>query len=271
MNDAASAIEEWNAAEQFLFSQCIAICDSIELPEEFRNYVLSSKGFSKYIYPLSAWVCKPEIRFSTGCAFALHCYGIKLLDDIIDQDQPFTDADLVSAGTAFCNQALSDLGKVGALSIAMELYPVYWPQIWRHTRKEPTTVINTLDHWAQSARIKCGRILAYYGEIACVMSGLTQEAAHVKSGLEAMGIVYTVLDDIRDAHNPREQHSNIKVLIDRGAVDRGAAAAMVDAAAAEFESCIEAAPPAFPVFYGFRKDIEKVRRALADPELTLTA
>src|SRR5262245_45026305 len=102
---------EWRKAEETIIIKALAVINNFCPGPEFDVYVATNKGFGKYIYPLAAWVDNPECRFTAGVAFALHCFGIKLLDDIIDRDKPFAPADLI-VGSQLCDQAFIDLRSI---------------------------------------------------------------------------------------------------------------------------------------------------------------
>ena len=257
---ADSYSSEWATATKRLDSEVSALMEALGITETCTRYINSVRGFPKYIYPLAAWVPNAEIRLKLGVAFSLHCFGVKLLDDIVDDDTFCSPRDLV-IGSEFCNRAYVILTEIDATSAFFSLYTRYWSEITPHLRSERLRPIRTVEEWKTGATLKCGRILRFYAHVGAVYSGKHRRFLSVGNAIESMGVVYTLLDDIRDQNNPAEQDSNIVALINKGLISLDDVRNLLEASA-ETASQIVSEDRFFPIEARYFSDIEKVRNAL---------
>jgi len=257
---------EWGDAARDAETAARKLMAEVDTPEALIETICAKK-FAKYIYPMAAWVEDSARRRAVGTAFVIHCWGVKLLDDIIDDDTGYRHPDLAVAGIRLYEHAASILASQELSDAFFRLSRAKLPAIWRHLKKEPDTTLTSLEEWDASSRVKCGHIMAFYAQLGNELNARPADGGIIHAAIEPLGIVYTAIDDIRDVGNAKEEHANLKAMIQKGYVDRSDAIVMLDDASNEFEANIAAAPPSFNFLDYFRDDINKCRRWLNDPAM----
>lgn len=259
---------EWQMAERVHTDMALRLLTQFECPKSMEGYVLSRKGFVRWVYPMSGWIPQSDIRYIAGSAFAMHSLGMKLLDDIIDADTQFSPSDLL-VGYQFCNQACTELASIGAIDEFLSIYNEFWPDIWRHVKKEPGAVYSKLSEWIDSSYSKCGRLLHSYAAVASLIIDRPEITSRLEPAFRAMGVILTLLDDLRDYESPAEQHANVRRMIERGVVTRSDVEAVLEGAASQLIHCLKVFPPTFPVNAAYLDAIRKCRAALKRTDMAV--
>lgn len=243
------------------------VMEDMDISRELREYVHRRKGLTRKVYPTAAWVKNPHKRMILGTASCLHCLGLMLLDDIIDADTEFSNAELI-VGTEFCTKAYVMMKEVDALSYFFDDYREVWMPKMRHVIKEPVTDINSLEEWENTALIKAGEVLACYTRFCFAAEQMLDNFETVRPVFRALGIVFTVVNDYAGRARPTEQHSNIFALINRGLISKIEAVALIERYYQLFIHGIKILPPQFNFYQPITTSYEEFRNKLNKDSLS---
>lgn len=230
------------AAIDALMDEADQLMAEFGTPASLIVYVHLRKGWMRKLYPTAAWVRDGDLRRRLALANGLHCLGLKLLDDIIDEDTDFRGRELI-VGQQFCMRALELVNEAGALPAFFRDYQAVWGPITRHITKEPTTPILSLKQWEQSANVKAGDVLAAYARFCFCAEDRLDEFEAVRPAFHAFGTIFTVLNDYLGRDRPTEAHSNLFALIGQGVIQPAEVADLIRTCFDRFESCLAANPP----------------------------
>jgi hypothetical protein len=256
---AGESLREWEEASAFVLARLDQLLLATGRSNLLRSYVRNLKGYPRVMYLTAAWVPERAMRFALGTAFCLHVTGLKLLDDIVDADQDIDPRELV-VGHVFCDDALQRIHAAAPDAVLLADFDDKWLPILRHVFDEPETEITHLRQWEEGARLKSGRWIARYGEAACRGCGRAELAPLVGSALEAIGVLYTISDDVRDFREMGETRSNLAALVAHGKLPSATVADLIDRLEETMLAAVQQQPPSFQFFPRVEMVLNKCRR-----------
>ena len=158
--------DERKRIESLLSNDAAEALSGIGMTPDAYDYATSLRAHIRTPVFCTFWCLDPALRDALNRGIALHCLGIKLVDDLLDQDTRFSSVDLapgvylIQTGTAF-------LCTVAPPEKTHETLKQYYSRIWRCELAELRKRPSTFEEWLHTARIKAGEILECYTAIAC--------------------------------------------------------------------------------------------------------
>jgi hypothetical protein len=219
---------EMDASQARVVDRCLTELTSLGMSPQGLDFVRDLQGYPRTPYYTTLWVRDPRARADLGAGVSIHAVGVKLIDDLIDDDQPLSPRDqifgvqLLSVGTTLL------AGRERPVEVLRTLEEDY-RDIWRQEIVEvaaprPTTV----ESWIAAARIKAGVMLANYAAVNCLAAGLPELVPTAREFGEALGVLYMIGDDAVDFDDIDERDGNLAHLVASGAVELAEVVAAID-------------------------------------------
>ncbi|MCA3449712.1 MAG: hypothetical protein INF92_04960 [Rhodobacter sp.] len=252
-------VEEWSQIQEIIQSEMRAVLVDHGATQQLLRYVAEMKGYPRVPCFAAAWIENPSERAHHATCHCLHAVGIKLLDDVIDQDQEVSNADL-ALGHVLIQHALARLPADAAeLDFALRA----WRPIWAHIVREPQTALQDIDAWFSGAEIKAGRMMEFYARLSSrTAMSLTSPEEQTARAMNLVGQIYMVGDDIRDWHVLGERRSNLFEMIAGDERARQSVRARLDAMSGELGGILALYPPALDFAPEVARIADKWHRAL---------
>ncbi len=252
---------EWDRAGQYVRQQLDELVVRAGLGEKIRRHVAQIRGYPQVLYMCAAWIESPQLRFEFGTAFCMHATGLKLLDDLIDADQDQLPRDLL-VGHIFCDEAVRRLHAICPRALLIENFTNGWLPIWKYVLAEPDVEVRDLAHWASGCRVKSGRLMALYADVACRAAGHEAIAHRICAAMEAIGTIYMIWDDFLDRLKLAEAHSNLAELLASRVIGAADAARLLNELESEITAVVTAHPPVFQFQSRLNNVIQTSRRCI---------
>ncbi|MEM5585926.1 hypothetical protein WNZ15_25955 [Roseibium sp. AS2] len=236
--------EEWTRSQDVIQSETRQILRDHGASENLLNYVLEMKGYPRVPYFSSAWIGNEKERAHHGICYCLHAVGVKLLDDVIDEDQDVPNADL-ALGHVLIQHALARLPMDdGAGQFALQA----WQKIWSYVVQEPRITIDGTEDWFRGAETKAGGMMEFYARLgARTARSLQAPEEQAARAMNLVGVIYMVGDDIRDWHALGERDSNLFAMIEDDQAERKAVRERLGRIREELQQILIHYPPAFDI------------------------
>jgi len=234
--------EEWMEAQAATLARADALLAATGASAEMRRYVADMKGYPRIPYLAALWVPDRDRRVAIGAAVCVHAIGIKLLDDLLDQDQPYSRWDQ-ALGVFLMQAAAASLAQHESPALAMDAFARDYEVIWRMQLLEAAVPPRTLSAWIEYARVKSGRMMASYAEVACLAGGAPEAIPAARDFAEAVGVLFMIGDDLRDLAETGEAPGNLAWMAKQHVVTRGEVLAAIDAWAARAGASIRSRAP----------------------------
>jgi hypothetical protein len=216
--------DEWAEAQIVLFERLSTRLAGIGMTPAGLEYVRGMKGYPRIPYFASLWVPDPVQRRDLGIAICTHAMGIKLIDDLMDRDQPIEPWDQIlgmyltqSSTAVFCSYARA--------AEVTRVFDADYEVIWREQINEAQRPADSLESWIHYARIKSGRMMMCYASAACLAADVVERLPAARAFAEAFGVLFMIGDVIRDHLDLGEAGGNLVHLIETGRVRRDEAVA----------------------------------------------
>lgn len=210
---------EWESAATNCTASALEILRQLECGEEVISHVASLRIYPRIPYLCAAWIESATERRELGISVALHCIGLKLLDDFADGDTNIAAVDLVSGGHLITQAATERYFDASGGDLLVQGTIECWLPAARHVRQEIHMDMNGLDEWL-AATAKKALLPLYIGVL------YQKRQPHACEALEtAFTLIVTlgqIVDDWNDRNNAMET-SNLIVLIKDGRASHDAA------------------------------------------------
>lgn len=205
-------MEEWKHVEDIVRSDLLRHTTDLNMTPACTAYVQKLRGYHRLPYLTTMWVQDVQLRRSLGVAFGIHCVGIKLLDDLIDQDQEFHPIDL-ALGSQLINIGVASMcAHANSALIANSIsedYRVIWAQQW----SEINCPARDLESWCRYAWVKAGLVMGCYAQVAQLAAGSKNLVQAARAFAENYGILVMMSDDLKDYIDLHETAGNLGHLI----------------------------------------------------------
>jgi hypothetical protein len=152
------------------------------------------------------------VRIELGVSSCVHAIGIKLLDDLLDQDQDLSRWDQI-LGVYLLQSSTASMAAIGAHSDVCTAFAHDYAVIWRKQLEEMRLPAHSLSSWIDYARVKSGQMMANYAEVTCLAAGVPASIRTARKFAEAIGVLFMIGDDIRDYHERSEHRGNLAHLL----------------------------------------------------------
>jgi hypothetical protein len=209
--------EEWRQAQALTLADCRRVLSAAGMSRDALAYVMDMKGYPRIPYFAVLWVGDRARRIRLGSAVCMHAIGIKLLDDVLDGDQPFAVSDLM-LGVLLIQVSTAELGGHDNAGEVLRQFERDYKVIWAHQLEEAKTPALSLRDWVRYARVKSGLMMADYAAVACIAAGHPDASQPARRFAEAVGVLFMAGDDLRDFRELGERDGNLGFLLDDGRV-----------------------------------------------------
>jgi hypothetical protein len=238
--------QEWTAAQGVLLDRITDRLAGIGMTADGLRYVRQMKGYPRIPYFASLWVPDPVQRRELGVAICTHAMGIKLIDDLMDGDQPIQPWDQI-LGMFLTQSSTAVFGGYHRPAEVLRVFDEDYEVIWREQINEAQRPAHDLDSWIHYASIKSGRMMMCYASAACLAADVPDRLPAARAFCEAFGVLFMIGDDIRDHRDLGEAGGNLCHLIRTGRVSREQAVAATRWWRAEALRALDESPPEFPI------------------------
>lgn len=251
------SLEEWTRIQDVVQSEMRQILSDHGASENLLSYVREMKGYPRVPYFSSAWISNDKERAHQGISYCLHAVGVKLLDDVIDEDQDVPNADL-ALGHVLIQHALA---RIPMDDDSVKFVLQSWQKIWSYVVQEPRITINGIEEWFRGAEIKAGHMMEFYARLgartARPFQAPEEQAARA---MNLVGVIYMVGDDIRDWHMLGERNNNLFAMIEGDKTELKAVRERLGSIHRELKQILSHYPPAFD----FSPELERIARKWQD-------
>lgn len=228
-------------------SEISKIVDGLQLSTTDSNYLLSMPNICTWFYILGCWLDDADARVGLGYSVAMHCFGIKLLDDIVDDDTPCSHAGLMTAGTLVCDAAHREMVQFDMIEHFFRYRPGVWTGLWRDQFDLDLMPSERLEDWLLFAEKRTGRLLDFYaGFLSQHESHKLDEATICETAMRIANI-WSVFDDCKDVEKDRiagqNRHTNLRLMIERGSLSKAAVFALLQREQDFIMSVVRRSPP----------------------------
>jgi hypothetical protein len=210
--------EEMADIHQRVLRRCLRELTDLGMSEAGLTYVRELRGYPRTPYYMTIWVADPVLRRELGVGVCVHAVGVKLIDDLIDDDQPIGVRDQIF-GVQLLSVGTTLLGSHRRPARVLSVLEADYRDIWRQEVREVNAPRPTdLESWIAAARIKAGVMLANYGAVACLAGGDDRDVPRARDFGEALGVLYMIGDDVIDHTEHGERDGNLTHLVATGRV-----------------------------------------------------
>lgn len=219
--------KEWAEAQARTLAEAETLLAAAGASAEMRGYVKDMKGYPRIPYLSALWVPERDCRVAAGAAVCVHAIGIKLIDDLLDQDQPHSRWDQ-ALGVFLIQSASALLAQHENAARAMNAFARDYEVFWRMQLREAAIPPRTLSEWIAYARVKSGLMMANYADVACLMGGALEAIPVARDFAEAVGVLFMIGDDLRDFDEANAPPGNLVSMTRRRVVSPGDILASLD-------------------------------------------
>ncbi len=210
--------EEWRRAQELVIGRCVEMLTDLGMTPEGVQFVVDMKGYPRIPYFIALWVEDPRQRLELGAAACIHCIGIKLLDDLLDADQPLSRWDQI-LGVYLMQSSAATMGRYENAGATLQVFAEDYRTIWRLQLEEMRERPAALQPWIRFASVKSGLLLATYAASACLAAGVPAAVEVAREFAIAYGVLFMIGDDLRDHVALGEEGGNLAHLVLTGRVD----------------------------------------------------
>jgi hypothetical protein len=212
---------EWDACHAAAKARVVTRLEAMSCSPAMIAHVSQLRLYYRAAFLLSVWAQDIDARRELSSALACHIVGMKLLDDLVDQDSGVDRFELGGGALTLLLAAAAQFqGFAGSADIARTLDDNFL-RICRTQLKCKQTAARTLEQWLGYAEDYGSRFLATYGRVGGLAAGLNHEQATVPERFaSAFGMIITISDDLTDYFRHDERDGNIGALLVDGAVTR---------------------------------------------------
>ncbi|GGK06702.1 hypothetical protein GCM10010123_40600 [Pilimelia anulata] len=247
MRSGVAALDaEWQRAQAELHRRCAAKLGAVGMSPAGLAYVRRMKGYPRIPYFAALWVRDPELRRELGVAICTHAIGIKLIDDLMDRDQPIEPWDQI-LGVYLLQHSTATFGAHARPAEVLRVFDEDYDVIWREQVHEAQRPADSLASWVHYARIKSGRMMMCYASAACLAADAPAALPAARAFAEAFGVLFMIGDDLRDFRQLGEAGGNLVHLVRTGRVDLADAVAAIGHWRETALRALADCPPVHPV------------------------
>ena len=264
---AASYAEESARSDSLCNTALAEILAELGIAGRDRDYLTSMPRICTYFYLLGSWLEDEPFRKDVTHAICLHNFGIKLLDDVVDDDVPCSGGALAVVGSLLCEEAYLEFAKRGVAADYFRFRPRAFVPLWRDQFALDDLRAETLEEWLTFSQLRICRLLVFYSGFLGSLKSHILDPETTARVFDAIGDVWTIFDDCRDKAKDRKatgnRHANLALLVERGAVAREDALALLENRYAFVRGVVEETPPPLDFFPFFEEVVERSRLALS--------
>lgn len=206
---------EWDDTERDVRALCSTLLTELGMSPPALEYVLGLKAYHRLPYLFALWATDDELRRQIGILLPLHSVGTKLLDNIIDNDQPYSTTDQM-LGAYLMHYSMSSLCRLGNALRILEACDSDHFTLWQNMAREISRPARTFPSWMEYARIKTGLLFANYATMACLAGGTEEAVPAGRAFGEAFGNIIQIADDLADYVRLNEITGNLGHLLTSG-------------------------------------------------------
>lgn len=244
----AELYREWDEAEGAVRERCSTLLAGLGMSPPALEYVLSLKAYHRLPYLFAQWVTDGERRRRIGVLLPLHSVGTKLLDNIIDDDQPYSASDQI-LGAYLMHYSTSALCRMGDALGILEACDSDHFTLWQNMAREMSRPADTFAEWLGYARIKTGLLFANYASMGCLAGGAGESVAAARAFGESFGNIIQIADDFADYVRLNEVTGNLGHLIVSGRVTADEARAEILDSRRRAHAALRERPTAFDISF----------------------
>lgn len=209
--------QEWDEVARRVRAENESVLTGLGMGPETLAYVLKFRGFARFPHLTTMWVLDPDVRMELGVQCGVHCIGIKLVDDLLDADQPYPSSDL-GMGIYLLQRAVCKIGQhanpAAVLDCTQRDYAVFWRVQLDEMKKPPENKAE----WIACAEVKSGLIIANYGEMACLAGNALESIEPSRVFGRAIGNLGMIADDLVDYVKLGQRAGNLGHFVKTGVV-----------------------------------------------------
>lgn len=243
------------------------IVDELGIAGQDRDYLMSMPRICTYFYLLGAWLGDEEFRRPITHAICLHNFGIKLIDDVVDDDTRCSSAALAVVGSLLCEEAYLEMSKLNVSSDYFLHRPRAFVPLWRDQFDLDHLSAGSLEEWRVFSQLRICRLLVFYSGFLGRQRSHVLDAATTRKVFDAIGDVWTIYDDFQDREKDRRapggRHANLALLLESGAVSRASIEALLNEQYEYVRGIVDQYPPPLDFFPFFRRVVQKCRDNIA--------
>lgn len=195
-----------------------AILTDLGISEKGLNYVLGQSFYRRVPGLFCVWIADKDRRIKASELMIIHCIGLKMVDDIIDDDHGIENSDLF-LGVQLMQYAVCKMHEMspdsGINNLFLEQYQVIYRDI---CKSKGRGVLENSEAWLKSASIQGGSVFSTYGLAALMIDGSGQSRTAVSDFCIGFGRLVVLLDDFVDYIERDERGGNIAHLYRQGLV-----------------------------------------------------
>lgn len=265
---AASYESESAWSDEMCNAALAEMVEGLGIKGEDRRYLMSMPRICTWFYILGSWVGDEQFRKPLTHAICLHNFGIKLLDDVVDDDTPCSAASLTVVGSLLCEEAYVEMSKLGVAADYFLHRPRAFVPLWRDQFDLDDLGSGTLEEWKVFSQLRICRLLVFYSGFLSRQRSYTLDAETTARVFDAIGDVWTIFDDFRDRERDRQvtgnRHANLALLVESGAVEKAAVAALLEERFDYVRGIVDRYPPPLDFFPFFEHVVQRCRDYMAE-------
>jgi hypothetical protein len=235
---------EWDDVAAEVRAECLEVLTDLRMGEEALAYVKRFRGVPRFPHLSVQWVLDAGVRRRLGVHAGLHCVGIKLVDDLLDGDQPYPARDL-GMGVYLVQRATSQFGQYANPAAVLASSQRDFATFWRVQLDEMRRPPETREEWLACASIKSGLLIASYAEMACLAGDVPDSVAPSRTFSQCMGTLVMIADDLVDYVKLGQRDGNLGHFLRTGRVSLGEIHEMVETLRADSRQALRQAPTAY--------------------------
>ena len=228
-----------------------------------RDYLVSMPRICTYFYLLGSWIEDEPFRRQITHAICLHNFGIKLLDDVVDDDTSCSGGALAVIGSLLCDEAYAEMSRAGVSTDYFLHRPRAFVPLWRDQFDLDLVKASSIEDWMRFSELRICRLLVFYSTFLNRQRSATLDAETTAMVFNAIGDVWTIFDDFRDREKDRRvdgnRHANLALLVETGEVGRDEVEALLEERYEFVRRTVASHPPALDFFPFFENVVQKCR------------
>jgi hypothetical protein len=210
--------DRWDRITESVDSNVADALSTVDPTGVLQRYCASLGLYRRVPFLVTCMLAGTPNRNAVAVAIGMHIIGMKLLDDVIDQDTSQATASLVCGGLQLLHRAMALLDSIEPGGLNHTFLSKEMAALVSGLNRSKTSPAIDFVQWRRIASTYGGGFLRIYGRLAGHVVGDRRAAELAGRFSYAFGNIITIADDIVDYEKNDERSGNLGELLATGAV-----------------------------------------------------
>lgn len=186
------------------------------------NHALNQPFYYRVPGLFSVWISDSTKRIKAAELMIIHCIGLKMIDDIVDNDHDIDHCELI-LGAHLMQYAIlhmADMAGTAHMEVHRLFFESYHSIYGSICSNNGRSKIDSLDSWITTANIQGGEVFSCYGMAASLIENHNAKQGGINDFCKGFGRLVILLDDFADYVDLNEEDGNLAHLYKSGEISK---------------------------------------------------